>query len=138
MPEQSIALHHKFLLDVIHRSAEDGLIDPGKVFLFGFSQACALNFRFAFTYPDKLRGLIGVSGGIPGDLDTNPAYRPFDAKTLYLYGDDDEFYPAEKFAIFVEKLRSLLPNFTAIEYKAAHVISDEMRNDIRTFLAKYA
>lgn len=138
MPERSIALHHAFLLDVIDRSAGDGLIDPERVFLYGFSQACALNFRFAFTYPDALCGLIGVSGGIPGDLDTNPAYRPFDARTLYLYGDDDEFYPAEKFAGFVKKLRSRLPNFTAMEYEAAHVISDEMRNDVRTFLAQHA
>ena len=138
MPEQSIVLHHAFLLDVVDRLDGDVLIDPERVFLFGFSQACALNFRFAFTYPDTLRGLIGVSGGIPGDLETNPAYRPFDARTLYFYGDDDHIYPAEKFAVFVEKLRSLLPNFAAMEYKAAHVISDEMRNDIRSFLAQYA
>src|SRR5690349_12341954 len=68
-PEKSISLHHKFVLDVIEKLAADNLIDPSQVYLYGFSQACALNFRFAFTYPEVLRGLIGVCGGIPGDLD---------------------------------------------------------------------
>ena len=73
------------------------MIDPARIYLYGFSQACALNFRFAFTYPEILRGIVAVCGGIPGDLDTNAGYKPFTADTLYLYGDDDEFYTHEKF-----------------------------------------
>src|SRR5688572_7542139 len=51
-PEENVALHHKFILDVIDRLEGDEVIDASRIFLYGFSQACALNFRFAFTYPE--------------------------------------------------------------------------------------
>jgi phospholipase/carboxylesterase len=129
-----VALHHDFLLRVTDKLDGDDLIDRKQIYLFGFSQACALNFRFAFTHPDVLAGIIGVCGGIPGDFDENPIYKPFDARTLYVYGDDDEFYAQEKFAGFDAKLRSLLPNYESKHYVAKHEITDEMREDIRRFL----
>lgn len=135
-PEQHIRLHHKFILDVVEKLDSEGLIDTSQIYLYGFSQACALNFRFAFTHGDILRGVIGVCGGIPGDLETNELYRPFDAGTFYLYGDDDEFYTQEKFASFDEKLRSKLPNYRSKHYVAKHEITQDMRNDIRSFLAR--
>lgn len=133
-PEEYVRLHHDFLLRVIEQLSSKGLIDRSKVFLYGFSQACALNFRFAFTHPEVARGIIAVCGGIPGDLDTNPMYNPFDADTFYLYGDDDEFYTQEKFAAFDARLRALLPNYSAKRYRAKHEITDEMRTDMRAFL----
>jgi predicted esterase len=134
--QESITLHHKFLNDLIGKLVDDGIADPESIYLYGFSQACALNFRYAFTYPDSLKAIIGVGGGIPGDLDTNPAYKPFNAETFYLYGDDDEFYTQDKFAGFDEKLKGLLPNYRSIHYKAKHENTEEMRSDIRTFLAE--
>lgn len=133
-PEQHISLHHKFILDIIGQLDADGVIDTSEIYLYGFSQACALNFRFAFTHGNRLRGVIGVCGGIPGDLDTNDIYKPFDAETLYLYGDDDEFYSQEKLVAFDEKLRSLLPNYRSKQYEAKHEITQDMRDDIRKFL----
>ena len=132
---ESVALHHKFLLDVIDRLADEESIDRSKVYLFGFSQACALNFRFAFTRPEIAAGVIGVCGGIPGDLETNTAYKPFPARTFYLYGDDDEFYTREKFEHFDEKLRRRLPNYRSKQYTAKHEITEEMREDVREFLS---
>lgn len=131
---ESVGLHHKFLLDVIEKLSTDGLIDRSQIYLFGFSQACALNFRFAFTHPDVAAGIIGVCGGIPGDLETNPAYRPFNAKTFYLYGDDDEFYSQDKFQAFDAALRERLTSYRSKHYVAKHEITDEMRQDIRDFL----
>src|SRR5262245_50965304 len=93
---ESVALHHEFLLRIIEKFESDDLIDRSQIYLLGFSQACALNFRFAFTHPDVAAGVVGVCGGIPGDLDDNPNYKPFAARTFYLYGNDDEFYTQEK------------------------------------------
>ena len=134
-PEEYVRLHHDFLLHVIDKLAGEGSIDRSQVYLYGFSQACALNFRFAFTHPGVPRGVIGVCGGIPGDLDTNPLYKPFDAETLYLYGDDDEFYTQERFAEFDKKLRATLPNYSSKHYVAKHEITDEMREDMKEFLS---
>ena len=133
-PEEHIRLHHKFVLDVIDRMVADGLVDRGQVFMYGFSQACALNFRFAFTYPDVLKGIVGVCGGIPGDLETNEQYKPFSAGTFYLYGDDDEFYTQDQFAGFNSKLAQRIPNYRSKHYTAKHEITEEMRVDIGEFL----
>jgi Predicted esterase len=129
-----VALHHDFLLRVIEKLQGENLIDPEQIYLYGFSQACALNFRFAFAHTGVLAGIIGVCGGIPGDLDENPIYKPFDARTFYLYGDDDEFYTQEKFAEFDTTLRAMLPNYESKHYVAKHEITDEMRKDITLFL----
>lgn len=134
--EEYVRLHHKFVLDVIAKLSGDGLINENRVYIYGFSQACALDFRFAFTYPEVLAGVIGVCGGIPGDLETNEIYKPFDARTFYLYGDDDEFYTQEQFADFNKKLSSRLPNYRSKHYTAKHEITPEMREDIKKFLAE--
>ncbi len=133
-PEEHVRLHHKFVLDVIEKLAADGVIDDKRVFMYGFSQACALNFRFAFTHPEVLSGIVGVCGGIPGDLETNEKYKPFVAETFYLYGDDDEFYTQEQFAGFNEKLGAKLPNYRSKHYTAKHEITEDMRVDIKDFL----
>lgn len=133
--EESVALHHKFISDVIKKLVADATIDEKNIFLFGFSQACALNFRFAFTNPEILKGIIGVCGGIPSDLDTNEIYEPTDAKTLYLYGDKDEFYPLEKFQKFDRRLSEYLPHFQSLKYSATHEITNEMRDDMRDWLS---
>ncbi len=135
---ESIALHHEFVLKVIADLSEKGVIDPEQVFVYGFSQSCALNFRFAFTNPDSLTGVIGVCGGIPSDLDTNEIYKPTNADVLYLYSDDDMFYPAEKFAAHEKRLREYLPNFDSKEYEAKHEITDQMRGDMREWLTEKA
>jgi len=135
-PDEYIRLHHDFLLRIIDKLASEGAIDTSQIYLYGFSQACALNFRFAFTHPEIACGVIGVCGGIPGDLEANPSYKPFEASTLYLYGDDDEFYTQEKFASYNEKLRTMLSNYRSKQYHAKHEITDEMRNDVREFLGR--
>jgi predicted esterase len=136
-PQEDIALHHKFVFDVIEKLSVNGSIDQDSVYMYGFSQACALNFRFALTFPDVLRGIVGVCGGIPGDVETNGAYRRFEGETFYLYGDDDEFYTQEQFGIFNKKLGSILPNYRSKHYTAKHEITDEMREDIRSFLREF-
>ena len=134
--DESILVHHNFALDLIEKFVKDKLIDENQIYLFGFSQACALNFRFALTNPERVRGVIGVCGGIPSDLDTNAVYRKLNAEVLYLYGDTDEFYPLEKFQNFEKKLKGVLPNFQSKCYEAKHEITDEMRKDMQMWLTR--
>jgi phospholipase/carboxylesterase len=132
---ESIRIHHDFLREVIEKLESENVIDADKIYLYGFSQACALNFRFAFTYPERLRGVIGVCGGIPSDFEENEIYKPLKADVFYLYAKQDEFYPLEKYRDFKEKLKKRLNIFTSNEYDAKHEITDEMRADIKTWLA---
>src|SRR6266404_8270903 len=45
--EESVAIHHRALLDLTQTLVDEGVADPKRVFLLGFSQTCALNYRFA-------------------------------------------------------------------------------------------
>lgn len=131
---ESILIHHNFILEVIEKLKSENVIDTSKIYLYGFSQACSLNFRFAFTYPELLRGVISVCGAIPSDLETNEIYKSLYADVFYLYATQDEFYPLEKYREFKEKLKSRLNIFTSKDYEARHEITDEMREDMKTWL----
>lgn len=132
--DESVRLHHDFVNRVVENLVENFSVNTEKVYLFGFSQACALNFRYALTFPEKVRAVVGICGGIPSDLETNEIYKPLEAETLYLYADEDEFYPLEKYENFVKKLEKRLPNLETKKYHAAHEITDEMREDVRNWL----
>src|SRR5260370_27842679 len=64
--EESVAIHHRAMLDLTSSLVDEGVADRKRIFLLGFSQSCALNYRFAFTHPNILRGVIGICGRLPG------------------------------------------------------------------------
>jgi phospholipase/carboxylesterase len=132
--DESVRLHHDFVNRVVEKLVENFSVDEKKVFLFGFSQACALNFRYALTYPERVRGVIGICGGIPSDLETSALYKTLTADVFYLYSDADEFYPLEKYLDFAERLKHRAPHLEAKKYAAAHEITDEMRRDVKNWL----
>jgi predicted esterase len=136
--DESVKLHHEFVNRVVENLVENFSVDEKSVYLFGFSQACALNFRYAFTFPEKVRAVVGICGGIPSDLETNEIYKPLTAETFYLYSDEVEFYSLEKYENFVERLEKRLPNLETKKYRATHEITDEMREDVKNWLTEKA
>lgn len=134
-PEESVALHHKAVLDLVASLVARGVARRESVFLLGFSQSCALNYRFAFTQRDVLRGVVGICGGIPGDWETNPAYGETRASVLHLNGTRDEFYTPERVAPYATQLRQRARDVEMRAYDAAHEFVPEMRGDVRAWLA---
>jgi phospholipase/carboxylesterase len=137
-PEESVELHHRALLDLISALVAEGVADEQRIFLLGFSQTCALNFRFAFTHPDRLRGLIGICGGLPGDWETSEVYKPTDAAVLYLSGTRDEYYPPARIVDYEERLRLRASEVEMKSYDAGHEIVPTMRDDVRAWLETHA
>jgi len=137
-PEESIAIHHKAVLDLIDKLTNEGIADPQQIFLLGFSQSCALNYRFAFTHADKLRGIVGMCGGIPGDWESNDNYRHTEADVFHLAGTRDEYYTPERVSDFQKQLETRARSVTFKSYEAAHEIAEEMRNDVKQFLLKHS
>ena len=136
--EDSVAVHHQALLDLIATLTDEGTANPQRIFLLGFSQTCALNYRFAFTNPDVLRGLVGICGGIPGDWETGRGYRPTDAHVFHLAGTRDEYYPPSRVADYEERLRLRARNVEFKSYDAAHEMVPAMREDVKAWLGQYA
>ena len=132
--EESVALHHQALLDLISQLIEEGVADSNKIYLLGFSQTCALNYRFAFTHPETLKGVVGICGGIPGDWTTNHAYHGSELDVFHLAGTRDEFYPPERVRDYQAQLAIRARNVKFKSYDAAHEIVPEMREDIRQWL----
>ncbi|HEY6333507.1 MAG TPA: hypothetical protein VI756_29560, partial [Blastocatellia bacterium] len=93
--EETIQLHHRAVRSIIDEAARAYAIDRGSIFLAGFSQSVSLNYRFAFTYPGTVRGIVAVCGGIPGDWQESRYYQS-DTDVLILAGETDEFYPLER------------------------------------------
>jgi predicted esterase len=133
-PEESVAVHHHAMLDLIEALTGEGLADPARIFLLGFSQSCALNYRFAFTHPDVMRGVIGICGGMPGDWDTSELYKQTDAAVFHLAGARDEFYPPARVSDYVASLRARAKDVEFKSYDAGHEIVQAMRDDVREWL----
>ena len=134
-PEESVALHHQAVLDLIETLAGEGVADPARVFLLGFSQSCAVNYRFAFTHPERLRGVVGICGGLPGDWETSTTYRSGEIDVLHLTGTRDEFYTPERVRDYERQLKTRARSVEFKSYDAAHEIIPEMRSDVVQWLS---
>lgn len=137
-PEESIEIHHQALLNLIDGLTSEGLADGKRNFLMGFSQSCALNYRFAFTHPERLRGVVGICGGLPGDWDTSELYRRTGAAVFHLAGEQDEFYTPERIGNYEGQLKSRAADVEFKSYQAAHEIVPAMREDVRGWLENKA
>jgi phospholipase/carboxylesterase len=133
-PEESVALHHRALLQIIESLTAQRIVDRERIFLLGFSQTCALNYRFAFTHPNVLRGVIGICGGMPGDWEESKLYQNTDAAVFHLSGEHDEFYPRARTKEYAHQLRMRSAEVEFRSYDAAHEIVPAMRDDLRRWL----
>jgi predicted esterase len=136
--EESVAVHHQAVLDLIDRLVDEGVADRARVFLLGFSQSCALNYRFAFTHPERLRGVVGICGGIPGDWETSTVYRQAAIDVFHLAGTEDEFYTPARVADYEKQLGTRARSVASKSYHAGHEIIPEMRSDVKQWLTRHA
>lgn len=131
--EESVEIHHHALLDLISVLTGEGIADSRKIYLLGFSQSCALNYRFAFTHA-VLRGVIGICGGIPGDWETNDGYHGSELDVFHLAGTRDEFYTPERVRDYEKQLAARARKVTFKSYDATHEIVRAMREDVKEWL----
>ena len=133
-PEESVAVHHRALLEMVDSLIAKGIADRSRLFLLGFSQTCALNYRCAFTHPAVLRGVIGICGGLPGDWETSELYKQTNAAVFHLSGENDEFYPPARTSDYAAQLRLRAGDVRFESYDAGHEIVQPMRDDLREWL----
>src|SRR2546423_15260582 len=122
-PEESVTIHHHALFEMISELTDERVADRNNIFLLGFSQSCALNYRFAFTHANVLRGVIGICGGIPGDWETNRCYQKTNAAIFHLAGQKDEYYGPARVESYAKQLRQRAGAVTFRSYDAGHKIT---------------
>jgi predicted esterase len=102
--DSSVRLHHDMLLYVLDEVGRQYGIPEERRLLVGFSQPVGMNYRFAATHPDAVRGVIGICGGIPKNWEDGP-YRKVSASLLHIARSEDEFYGPAVTGNYAERLR---------------------------------
>lgn len=102
--DASVRLHHEMVLHVLNEAGRDCDIPPERRLLVGFSQPVGMNYRFAATHPEAVRGVIGICGGVPKNWEDGP-YRKVSAALLHIARREDEFYKPEVTERYAERLR---------------------------------
>ena len=101
---ESVRLHHDMVSYVLDEVGRESGIPPSRRLLVGFSQPVGLNYRYVATCRDRVRGVIGICGGLPGDWETG-AYQKASAAILHLARRQDEIYPPQVTEQYAVRLR---------------------------------
>lgn len=133
--EETIQLHHRTVLSILDSVSSAHSINRDAIFLLAFSQSVSLNYRFAFTHPDLIRGIISVCGGIPGDWDQEK-YKQSNTDVLIIAGETDEFYPLERTSRFPEAIARRAGSVEFISMPGGHVFQRESLPLINDWLLK--
>lgn len=122
--EDTISLHHRTLLSVIETLAAEHRLNRRAIFLIAFSQSVALNYRFTFTHPGLIRGIVSVCGGIPGDWDEDK-YEKSDTDALIIAAEHDQFYPIERARTFKDAIAQRARSVDFHAFKTPHIFPRE-------------
>ncbi len=141
-PEDSVVLHHRLVNQIIDELGASGQADVSRVFLMGFSQACGVNFRYAFTqtgtHPGRVRGVVAICGGIPGDWEQPGKYEGEQLDVLYIATERDEFYTPERMRQNAEALKSRARSVDLQFFDAKHEVPREAYAVIDEWLRRQA
>jgi phospholipase/carboxylesterase len=124
-PEESVAMHHRLIREIIETLTSAGEADASRVFLVGFSQASGANFRFAFTHGDLIRGVVAICGGIPGDWETEGKYQSDVVDVLFIAAERDEYYTPDRMRRNAEALRLRARSVELRFFDAGHEVPRE-------------
>jgi len=103
-PESSVRLHHEMVRRAAQEAGGRFGIGAERRLLVGFSQPVGLNYRFAATYPDEVRGVIGICGGVPKNWEEGP-YQAVSAGLLHIARREDEIFPPGVTEKYADRLR---------------------------------
>ena len=137
--ESAVRLHHDMLLHVLNEAGREYGIPSGRRILVGFSQPVGMNYRFAATHPNEVRGVIGICGGVPRNWEEGP-YRQVTAALLHIARREDEFYKPEVTEGYAERLRlraadvefHMLEGGHRIPSKAKPIVDHWLRRVVRS------
>jgi phospholipase/carboxylesterase len=112
-------------------------VDPGKIFLLGFSMGSIMSLALSLTKPDLFNGIVAHSGYIPENSSLTFRWDELAGLGVFVaHGIEDPVIPIE----FGRRTRELLSqsraDFTYREYPIGHTISEESLSDFSSWLRK--
>lgn len=127
----------QLLYDLIDSVVQAG-IPKKKIILLGFSQGACLSTEFAARHPQKLGGIVGLSGGLIGPVIHQENYSGLMEQTPVFIGcsDNDPHVPEERLYITSEVFEKLDADVNKQIYKGmGHTINEEEIKEVRVMMA---
>ncbi len=131
--EEAVAVHHRILDQVLDDVQTQARIDPRRIFLLGFSQSVSFNYRYVFTHPNRIRGVIAICGGLPGDRDEQ-IFHPSATDVLHIATTDDEYYDLDRIRDYPAWLKEFAPSVTFEVLEGGHALPREGRSLINLWM----
>jgi len=126
----------KLLVSFIDELVEAYGVDPGCVYLMGFSQGAMMSLSVALTRPDKVARVVAMSGRLPEEVFANIG--PLDEiKRLEIFvthGTQDNVLPVDHGRDCRDRLKALGVPLTYNEYPMAHEVTMEALRDITAWV----
>lgn len=113
-------------------------LSADKIFLAGFSQGCAMALETALTYPEKLAGVIGLSGYIPMLSTFKERYNAANktVPVFYAHGTQDDVVPISRAEAALKLMQELGQDIEWHEYHMPHTLCMPEIIDISNWLRK--
>ncbi|MDQ3754287.1 MAG: alpha/beta fold hydrolase [Acidobacteriota bacterium] len=129
---------YQLLLRFIEELAEQYQTGDSGIYLMGFSQGAMMSLSVALTHPQKVAGVVALSGRLPTSAIAHLA-APEDLAGLPVFlahGTDDFVIPIDFAREARESLAQIPIELTYREYRMAHQVSMESLADVRAWLSE--
>lgn len=124
------------LLRFLDELVEAYPVDRDRVYLMGFSQGCAMSLSAALTAPQKVAGVVGMSGrllpGVPERMASEDALRGL--PMLVVHGTEDTVLPIAFGREIRDALQKVPVDLTYQEYRMGHHVSPESLHTVKNWL----
>jgi phospholipase/carboxylesterase len=132
-----IVRSRRLLLELLERTSGQGYA-PGDTLVFGFSQGCLMTIEVGLHYPNRLAGLIGISGHVHEVDDAVRNLTPVAKQQRFLitHGAWDSLLPLARTRGEIRQLQAAGLQIDWREFAKDHTIAgDEEIDVIRNFVA---
>ncbi|MBI5645418.1 MAG: dienelactone hydrolase family protein [Ignavibacteriae bacterium] len=123
---------------IIESRLKDG-VAAENIFLVGFSQGAVMALHTALRYPQRLGGVVALSGYLALPLNLQKEAHPANRRipVFIAHGTRDETLPVEHSRIATSVLREMGYSVDFFESDTGHRISSETVKKIRAFLHRH-
>jgi phospholipase/carboxylesterase len=113
-------------------------IDPGQIYLMGFSQGAIMSYYTLWRSPELIGGIIALSGRLLSEIDVEGIEKVrYSTKRVFIgHGAEDRVIPVSSSELTSKFIRDIGLSPTLRHYPIGHTISSDEIADIVGWLQK--